>query len=68
LSQILSQSATNDPAFAMFSGEIENWWDSDTEENYKKKEKCMIDQYSGFTARQVCKSRFFSHQKDLIFY
>jgi membrane metallo-endopeptidase-like protein 1 len=35
------------------SGEIDNWWDPDTEESYKKKAQCMIDQYSGFTDQQV---------------
>jgi|FrelakmetLWP11LW_1041352.scaffolds.fasta_scaffold10031_1 predicted metalloendopeptidase len=42
-------------AFYLFkiAGEIDNWWDSDTEESYKKKAQCMIDQYSSFTAKQV---------------
>ena len=39
--------------FFHVSGEIDNWWDPDTEESYKKKAQCMIDQYSGFTDKQV---------------
>jgi predicted metalloendopeptidase len=41
--------------FSLFkiAGEIDNWWDSDTEASYKKKAQCMIDQYSSFTAKQV---------------
>ena len=37
----------------LVSGEIDNWWDPDTEASYKRKAQCMIDQYSGYTATQV---------------
>lgn len=34
-------------------GEIENWWDPTTEDQYRLKAQCMIDQYSNYTAEQV---------------
>ena len=37
----------------IFIGEIENWWEPKTEENYKAKAQCIIDQYANFTDPQV---------------
>lgn len=34
-------------------GEIENWWDPETETNYHENAKCMIQQYGNYTAKQV---------------
>ena len=39
---------------SLLPGEIENWWDPDTEESYKTRAQCMIDQYSSYNATQVC--------------
>lgn len=36
-----------------FIGRVENWWDSNTEENYEKRAKCVIDQFNNFEALQV---------------
>jgi hypothetical protein len=31
------------PTF-IFSGELENWWEQNTEDQYKAKAQCIIDQ------------------------
>lgn len=36
-----------------FTGEVENWWDQSTTENFEKKAQCMIDQYSNYIHDQV---------------
>jgi len=35
------------------AGEIEDWWEPKTEESFKKKAQCIIDQYGNFTDKQV---------------
>jgi membrane metallo-endopeptidase-like protein 1 len=35
------------------TGEIEDWWEPKTEESFKKKAQCIIDQYGNFTDKQV---------------
>ena len=36
-----------------FTGEIENWWDPNTEATYKERAQCIIDLYSNFTDPQT---------------
>lgn len=35
------------------SGNLKNWWESNTEEKYLNKTQCIIDQYSNFTINQI---------------
>ncbi len=45
------------PGFWLFlfliKGEIENWWDPATEQSYKEKAQCIIEQYGNYEAKQV---------------
>ena len=36
-----------------FVGEIEDWWHPKTQESFKEKAQCIIDQYGNFTDTQV---------------
>lgn len=29
-------------------GNLESWWSANSEEKFKEKSKCMIDQYNGY--------------------
>ncbi|XP_054161796.1 neprilysin-2-like [Oppia nitens] len=37
------------------SGNLRNWWDTDTDARYKKKADCFVQQYSNFTVNEISK-------------
>ena len=41
------------PGLEKQKNSFENWWDLNAEESYKKRARCMIDQYSSYNATQV---------------
>lgn len=34
-------------------GHLENWWTPITDEEYRRKTECMIDQYSNYTVEEI---------------
>jgi membrane metallo-endopeptidase-like protein 1 len=36
-----------------FQGEIEDWWEPQTEASFKERAQCIIDQYGNYTDPQV---------------
>ena len=37
----------------MLLGNVKNWWDSKSNQNFKQKVQCMIWQYGNYTSNQV---------------
>ena len=35
------------------SGNLKNWWNAETDEEFKKRAQCMVWQYGNYTAKQV---------------
>ena len=40
----------SDNSFFSLSGNLNDWWGKETKEHYLEKVKCIIDQYSNYTA------------------
>ncbi|XP_054161414.1 neprilysin-2-like [Oppia nitens] len=38
-----------------FSGNLRNWWDTDTDALFKQKADCFVQQYSNFTVNEIAK-------------